>query len=85
VAEAGWYNDEHDPARARWFDGTSWTEHTIIKAEWVGLGKPPAPDGPPLRPYRPIPDPPRASVPRVVWILLAAAVLAVVVVLLVTR
>ncbi|MDA8311806.1 MAG: DUF2510 domain-containing protein [Actinomycetota bacterium] len=24
---AGWYQDPHDPARVRWWDGTKWTEH----------------------------------------------------------
>ncbi|PJI94579.1 DUF4352 domain-containing protein [Luteimicrobium subarcticum] len=27
-AQAGWYTDTTDPTRLRWFDGSSWTEHT---------------------------------------------------------
>lgn len=40
----GWYNDEADPALARWYDGTGWTRHTMVKAEWAGPGEPPPPD-----------------------------------------
>jgi hypothetical protein len=84
VAEAGWYNDEEDPRRARWFDGAAWTEHTVDKEEWVGLGQPPSPEGErPLRPYRPIPDPKRFPMPQGSWIILTAVVLVIVAVLLV--
>ncbi len=83
VTEAGWYNDELDPALARWFDGQAWTEHTIVKAEWAGLGKPPSPVGErPLRPYRPIPDPPRFPMPQGAWIVLVGLVVVIVAVLL---
>jgi hypothetical protein len=84
VAEAGWYNDEHDPARARWFDGRAWTDHTILKEEWVGLGQPPSPEGElPLRAYRPIADPRPFPMTQGSWIVLSAAVLAIVVILVV--
>lgn len=44
MGNPGWYNDEQDPARARWHDGSRWTEHTIVKAEWPpSRGKPPPP------------------------------------------
>lgn len=47
MPDPGWYNDEHDPSRARWHDGSRWTQHTIVKAEWPpSRGKPP----PPLQP-----------------------------------
>jgi hypothetical protein len=86
VTEAGWYNDERDPALARWFDGQAWTEHTLVKAEWAGLGTPPSPVGePPLRPYRPIPDPPRLPMPGGAWIVLVAVVLLIVVALVLVR
>jgi hypothetical protein len=45
VADAGWYNDESDPALARWHDGAGWTEHVVDKAEWLAIGhEPPPPD-----------------------------------------
>lgn len=40
----GWYNDEADPSIARWYDGTGWTSHTMVKAEWAGPGEPPPPE-----------------------------------------
>jgi hypothetical protein len=43
VGTEGWYNDEADPAIARWYDGTGWTSHTMVKAEWAGPGEPPPP------------------------------------------
>lgn len=53
----GWYNDEQDPARARWHDGERWTPHTVAKADWEGRGMPP----PPREPQRAFP---RADAPR---------------------
>jgi hypothetical protein len=57
MTEPGWYNDEQDAGLARWHDGTGWTGHTMVKADWPGPGTPPppaalpapsAPAGPPL-------------------------------------
>jgi hypothetical protein len=31
VVPAGWYEDPADPARVRWWNGVSWTEHTNAK------------------------------------------------------
>jgi hypothetical protein len=39
----GWYNDEQDPALARWHDGADWTRHTVRKLDWAGRGTPPPP------------------------------------------
>jgi hypothetical protein len=55
MTEPGWYNDEQDPALARWHDGAGWTGHTMVKADWPGPGSPPPPDalrrpGPPSGP-----------------------------------
>ena len=44
MATTGWYNDETDPALARWYDGAAWTEHVVVKADWEGYGPPPPPD-----------------------------------------
>lgn len=44
MTEPGWYNDDHDPTLARWYDGTRWTEHTLVKADWQDRGTPPPPD-----------------------------------------
>ena len=47
MTAAGWYTDASDDALARWHDGTSWTRHTLVKADWAGPGAPPPPgDGP---------------------------------------
>ena len=44
MANAGWYNDESDPALARWYDGAGWTGHVLVKADWEGgLHGPPPP------------------------------------------
>jgi hypothetical protein len=43
VPEAGWYNDEADPALARWHDGAAWTEWVVEKAHWVEVGHAPPP------------------------------------------
>ena len=58
----GWYNDEQDPRLARWHDGTGWTAHTMVKADWSGPGDPPPPGaatpppaGPPLGRQDPVP------------------------------
>jgi hypothetical protein len=39
--EPGWYDDPRNPAWARWYDGESWTEHTVVKAEHPGPPPPP--------------------------------------------
>lgn len=70
MTEPGWYNDERDPTRARWWDGARWTDHTMVKADWTGPGAPPPPGqpqpaftpspppAPPVaQPHRPSPDP----------------------------
>jgi hypothetical protein len=44
VAAPGWYTDKQDPRLARWYDGASWTDHTVVIAEWAGRGTPPPPD-----------------------------------------
>jgi hypothetical protein len=43
VGIEGWYNDEVDPALARWHDGERWTAHTLVKDQWQGPGEPPPP------------------------------------------
>ena len=43
MAAAGWYNDELDPALARWHDGVAWTDHVVVKSEWEARGHPPPP------------------------------------------
>jgi hypothetical protein len=43
VGSKGWYNDEVDPALARWHDGEQWTAHTLLKDHWHGPGEPPPP------------------------------------------
>lgn len=52
MTDPGWYNDERDPALARWHDGSGWTDHTMPKGSWAGPGSPPppkpAPEGVPL-------------------------------------
>jgi hypothetical protein len=54
VTEPGWYNDELDADLARWHDGSGWTSHTLVKADWRGPGAPP----PPLQPaFAPAPEP----------------------------
>jgi hypothetical protein len=45
VASSGWYNDESDPALARWHDGVAWTDHVLEKSEWEAAGvEPPPPE-----------------------------------------
>lgn len=46
----GWYNDEQDPRLARWHDGSGWTAHTMVKADWKGPGDPPPPGAAALPP-----------------------------------
>jgi hypothetical protein len=72
VATTGWYNDESDPALARWYDGEGWTDHVTVKANWEALGHaPPPPEDWPDGSYVPgLPDRRRA---------VAAAAVAVVV------
>lgn len=42
---SGWYNDESDPALARWHDGVAWTDHVLEKADWEAIGvEPPPPE-----------------------------------------
>jgi hypothetical protein len=41
----GWYEDEHDPALARWWDGDRWTDHTLVIADQVPNVQPPPPPG----------------------------------------
>jgi hypothetical protein len=43
VPTPGWYNDESDPALARWFDGVAWTDHVVDKAAWEAAGHEPPP------------------------------------------
>jgi hypothetical protein len=69
VAEPGWYNDDSDDALARWHDGSGWTEHTIVKAQWAGPGMPPPPAAPEPEPTAwipstsPLPAPPIVEAP----------------------
>ena len=58
MAQAGWYVDRQDPALARWHDGTGWTDHTMVRADWVGPGAPPPP-GEPTAGLVPPPPPPQ--------------------------
>lgn len=39
----GWYKDSKDERLARWHDGSRWTEHTMVMADWKGPGQPPPP------------------------------------------
>lgn len=41
----GWYNDEQDGRLARWHDGSGWTAHTLVIADWQGQNEPPPPAG----------------------------------------
>lgn len=41
MPDAGWYADTEDPAKARWFDGTSWTDHRVAMADHAGPPPPP--------------------------------------------
>lgn len=59
--EAGWFSDARDPALARWHDGTDWTEHTMVKADWRGTGSPPPPAA--VRPSGPALGRPQPSAP----------------------
>jgi hypothetical protein len=43
VSTPGWYNDESDPALARWHDGVEWTDHVVDKAAWEAAGHAPPP------------------------------------------
>lgn len=36
-------NDPSNPRLARWWDGSGWTGHTIVKVQWRGPGAPPPP------------------------------------------
>lgn len=61
---AGWYQDHGDPATERWWDGTSWTDHTRPKGVPAPAPPPPPPpasvtptvSAPP--PSQPLPPPP---------------------------
>jgi hypothetical protein len=44
MPKPGWYLDPADPNVARWHDGTDWTEHSIVTAEWHGTTPPPPPE-----------------------------------------
>lgn len=60
MAQPGWYNDPRDAALARWHDGTGWTEHTVVKADWAGRGRPPPPEATrPTRTHHATPPQPR--------------------------
>ena len=41
MIEPAWYDDEQDPSISRWHDGTDWTRHTVVKAEWSDEPPPP--------------------------------------------
>lgn len=43
MTEPGWYKDSADDSLARWFDGSTWTEHTVKMSDWAGGGTPPPP------------------------------------------
>jgi hypothetical protein len=58
MTEPGWYNDEQDPSLARWHDGVDWTDRTVRKADWIGVGEPPPP-----APSTPAPSPAPAPLP----------------------
>jgi hypothetical protein len=46
-AVPGWYPDPEDPARARWFDGSTWTEHVQpLTSGGTVLSDPPGPTDP---------------------------------------
>lgn len=53
MTDPGWYKDSRDPALARWHDGTGWTDHTMVMADWKGPGQPPAPTAPPQAAWAP--------------------------------
>jgi hypothetical protein len=58
----GWYKDRDSDALARWHDGTGWTEHTMVMADWAGPGSPPPPqDRVPA--FSAPPPPPAAAAP----------------------
>ncbi len=60
MAEAGWYADPHNPEQMRYWDGSTWTEHTHVpEAAVPGSAtrppfSPPPPSGPPA--VRPAPE-----------------------------
>lgn len=76
MAQAGWYNDEHDRTLARWHDGERWTEHVVDKAAWEAYGQPPPPPQE-LEPWEPeehwSPAPSRRSP---LWVAAAVALVA---------
>jgi hypothetical protein len=45
VTPAGWYEDQDDPALARWWDGDQWTEHTLVIANQAPNVQPAPPPG----------------------------------------
>ena len=86
MSTPGWYNDEDDDRLARWHDGKAWTEHTLVKAEWAGLGMPPSPVGqPPLRAYRPVEARRSLPTPPPMWVPVVIAVVALVLAVVGTR
>jgi hypothetical protein len=40
-----WYSDPDDATLARWHDGQSWTDHTMVIADWTSPEPPPPPAG----------------------------------------
>jgi hypothetical protein len=42
MAEAGWYQDPHNPAQQRYWDGQTWTEHTHVPAPFQATQGDPA-------------------------------------------
>ena len=60
--EAGWYKDPSDPDIARWHDGTTFTDHTVVMSEHTGPPPPPEPDLIPAFPD-PTPLPVPAAIP----------------------
>lgn len=44
MTDPGWYKDKTNPELARWHDGTSWTDHTLVIAEQAPDVRPPPPE-----------------------------------------
>lgn len=65
MADPGWYKDRTDRSLARWFDGSVWTEHTLVIADQPDGVMPPPPDGPSRPPEpEPAPEPERQPEPE---------------------